>query len=155
MTAHYSQTGYQQASASGATHIGLLTIVYDALAGDLRQAGEAVNAGDISARCRYSSHALLLLAHLENWTELLDDPQLAGSLRDFYTTLRSGILAGQQAVRPEAFEDLAKLVTETRASWQLKEQQLLATRQKQGGGAPFAGTAHERETVSRASTWSA
>lgn len=116
-----SELSYRQAAAAGATHIGLLLVVYDALADDLRRAAAAVGRGDISARCDESNHAILLLGHLESWTGLLDDAELELSLHEFYAHLRSQILKAQVQPQSEVFQALANLVIETRAVWQKKE----------------------------------
>jgi flagellin-specific chaperone FliS len=115
---------YRTSSAEGATYIGLLLSVYDALAEDLRFAGDAAANGDISCRCRYSQHALLLLGHLESWVPLLeDDAVLQESLTLFYTYLRSQILGLQVAGEEEGFAELAMKICETRAVWQKKQSQ--------------------------------
>ena len=116
-----SETLYRSAAAEGATYIGLLLVVYDSLAEDLRRAAKAVSRNDIAGRCNASNHALLLLGHLESWTSSIDDPALRDSLSQFYAYLRSRTLAIQAQPQPEPFEELARLVGETRAAWQQKE----------------------------------
>jgi flagellin-specific chaperone FliS len=119
-----SLRAYRTSAAEGATHIGLLLSVYDALAEDMRFAGEAAANGDIAARCRHSQHALLLLGHLESWVPLLDDDAvLQESLTRFYMYLRSEMLRLQAAERGEGFDELAMRVCETRAVWQKKQSQ--------------------------------
>ena len=128
MALSYSKAAYRTASASGATHIGLLLLVYDGLASDFRGASEAVSRGDIAGRCTYSNHATLLLGHLEEWCALLDDARLAKSLKVFYGHLRVQLLQYQRNGKPQDFSRLAGLVADTRAVWQLKEQQLTSKR---------------------------
>lgn len=123
MATSYSDVAYRTASASGATHIGLLLLVYDALASDFQKASGAVSRGDIAARCLYSNHALLLLGHLEEWCVLLNDESLATSLKSFYGHLRVNLLQYQTKGTPQDFSGLAIVVAETRAVWRLKEQQ--------------------------------
>ncbi len=123
-----SETLYRRAAAEGATYIGLLLVVYDSLAEDLRRAGEAAARNDIAARCHASNHALLLLGHLESWTNSVDDPVLQTSLGQFYAYLRSQTLTIQAKPQPEAFHELARLVSETRAAWQQKEALSIGTR---------------------------
>lgn len=119
-----SESLYRQMAGEGATYIGLLLVVYDTLAEDLRRAGQAVERGEISARCDASNHALLLLGHLESWTTSLDDTTLAASLLQFYSYLRGQALQLQSATYPAGFYELASLVAETRACWQKRESQL-------------------------------
>lgn len=119
-----SQIGYRMAAADGATQIGLIMVVYDAIAADLHKAGHAAQAGDIAGRCAASSHALLLVGHLESWLDSLDDSRLRASLVDFYGMLRQTIVVLQREARASGFEALAQLVCDTRAVWQSKEQTL-------------------------------
>lgn len=121
---------YQLASAEGATQIGVLILVYDAIAADLIRAGHAVAQNNIEERCSRSKHALLLIGHLENWVHEFEDAQLSTSLLSFYTMLRSRILKLQAAPDASAFSDLASIVSETRATWQTKEQQLVMSASK-------------------------
>ncbi|MGI4830061.1 MAG: flagellar protein FliS [Janthinobacterium lividum] len=115
------------AAADGATHVGMLVLVYDAIARDLIKAGQAVRSPDIERRCAVSGHALLLLGHLESWVDFLDDPRLCTSLQSFYAMLRTRILQLQSAPNAAEFEKLAQLVCDTRAVWQARERAPLAT----------------------------
>lgn len=121
-----SETLYRQMAGEGATYIGLLLVVYDTLAEDLRQAGQAADRGDIAARCNASNHALTLLGHVESWAASLDDATLTSSLLQFYGYLRSQTLHLQTAKGGTEFYELARLVGETRACWQKRENQLAA-----------------------------
>lgn len=110
-------------AGEGATYIGLLLVVYDTLAEDLRRAGQAAERTDIQARCVATNHALLLLGHLESWTASLDDVTLQTSLLQFYGYLRAQAMCLQTASHPDGFYNLARLVGETRAVWQKRESQ--------------------------------
>lgn len=155
MQGRYSQTIYQQASASGATHIGLLTIVYDALARDLHDAGQCLKKGDIAGRCNHSNHALLLLGHLESWADCLGDTALTASLNEFYEFLRTQILRIQQDTSAETFNSLASLIAETRAAWQSKEQQLTIQRATQGSASSSPKIDSSPDRTQPSLSWSA
>lgn len=131
-----SESYYRRASAEGATYVGLLVVVYDTLAGDFRNAGAAAARGDIAGRCEATNHALLLLGHLESWVDSLDDAALQDSLRQFYSHLRSQAIALQVTTGSEGFEELARLVAETRATWQQKEARERQMRSEAGKIAP-------------------
>ena len=153
---YQSEIAYRSAAANGATHIGLLMLVYDALAKDLLDAGHAINRGDVEARCEKSKHALVLLAHLESWIQLLDDPKLAASLHSFYGHLRTSVLGLQMDQNSDACERLAKRVCETRTTWQRKEQAMLSTNAVNGSS--LRGTGSDKgqgATVDGPSRWSA
>lgn len=115
-----SVRAYRNSATEGATHLDILLACYDALAGEIRMAGEAAAKNDIPARCRHSQRALLLIGHLESWVSLLDDPELAGSLVSFYEYLRAEILQLQAGSGLDKFMSLALVVCETRATWQKK-----------------------------------
>ena len=138
-----SETLYRQMAGEGATYIGLLLVVYDTLAEDLRRAGQAVERVDIAARCDATNHALLLLGHLESWVTSLDDTTLRGSLVQFYSYLRAQAMLLQTASHAEGFYELARLVGETRAAWQTREAQQAAV--PRPTAAPALGTQHWAE----------
>ena len=108
---------YRSASLAHATHLDLLLASYDALAQDLRLAGQAAEQGQIAERCRLSGHALLLLGHLESWTPLLQEPALEDGLTSFYSFIRGELLRSQGAQTAAQFADLALVVCEVRAAW--------------------------------------
>jgi flagellin-specific chaperone FliS len=113
-------SAYRISAIEGATHLDVLLACYDALAEDIRLAGEASVAGDIAARCRYSQHALLVLGHLQDWITLLDDTSLQESLACFYQYLRQELLRLQSSSQRSEYAPLAMKVCETRAVWQKK-----------------------------------
>ena len=141
---------YRQVAAEGATYIGLLTVVLDSLAEDLRLAGLAAARHDIPARCSASNHAFLMLAHLESWATDLDEPALKSSLLTFYTYLRSTLLTLQSEPRTQPFLDLATHVTQLRITWQTKESAL-----RQNQIRPTASHSPEPQTAPRQASWSA
>ena len=116
---------YRTSGTENATHLEILLATYDAVAEDMRLAGEAAERGDISARCRYSQHALLLAGHLESWVPLLEDETLQTSLVRFYGYLREQLLRLQATPDPGRFAELAMLVCETRAVWHQKGSQMM------------------------------
>lgn len=93
------------AAAAGGSGLGMLIALYDTLAGDLRRAAEAERANDIVKRCREVNHALLVLAHLEQWVERGSDGPLARQLKAFYATLRKKLIEAQVKRSPEMLED--------------------------------------------------
>ena len=144
-------TLYRQVAGEGATYIGLLTVVLDSLAEDLRLAGLAAARADIPARCSASNHAFLLLAHLESWATDLDELALKSSLLTFYSYVRATLTTLQTATTQQPFLDLATHVTELRITWQTKEAQL------RQGQARLIATPHSPEAPAapRPFSWSA
>ena len=150
-----SELAYRSAAMDGASHIGLLVVVYDALVLDLNRAAEASARNDISSRCRLSNHALQLLGHLESWLPYIDDPPLTSSLGTFYTFLRAEILRLQRIENPAGFTALALLIGETRAVWQRKEQQAFFAPAPSPSQASSILDVEIRTTVANRVAWSA
>ena len=142
-------------AGEGATYIGLLLVVYDTLAEDLRRAGQAVENADIQARCDATNHALLLLGHLESWTASLDDATLQASLLQFYRYLRVQAMLLQTATEPAGFYELARLVGETRATWQKRESQQMSIAQHLPSVQPRAKSWPDDDGAEVRHSWSA
>ncbi len=109
---------YRKAAANGATGLDLLIALYDTLAGDLRRASEAERSGDIEKRCESVNHALLVVAHLEEWVNRGSGGQLARTLTAFYSSLRSKMIEAQVKRSPQIFEEQMMFVLDVRRSWQ-------------------------------------
>lgn len=116
-----SMRAYRSSATEGATHVDILLACYDAVAEDIRLAGNAAAKGDVAARCQHSSRSLVIIGHLQSWVSELDEPDLMASLTQFYAYLRAGILRLQVATDLDDFMKLALLVCETRAVWQRKQ----------------------------------
>ena len=150
-----SNLAYRLAAADGATYTDLVLLVYDAIAKDLLQAGQAAEQMHVEARCRHSNHALLLVGHVESWVGLLDDPKLASSLVLFHDMLRMSILQLQRSFANKEFQDLANLVCDTRAAWQQKQQNLL---DRPAVGVPYGAIGFSQVSTENSpirSAWSA
>ena len=83
-----TELAYRKTALGGASGFGLLIALYDTLAGDLRRAAEAERSNDLEERGRQVNHALLILAHLEEWIDRGPGGELAEQLRGFYRSLR-------------------------------------------------------------------
>lgn len=118
---------YRASAAEGASHMDLLLSVYDALAEDIRLAGDAAVRGDIPARCRQSQRAFVLLGCLESWISLLNEPALEENLARFYAYIRSELVRLQSVSEGKQFAELAMQVCETRAAWQQRKSQAATT----------------------------
>lgn len=83
---------YRQSSIGGASTIGLMLVLFDTLAGDIRRAANAVRRHDIETRCRELNHAVLVIGQLESWIDRENGGQPAVHLTQFYSYLRAKIL---------------------------------------------------------------
>ena len=152
---HESTTSfYRQIAAEGASYIGLLTVVLDSLAEDLRRAGVAASRHDITSRCIASNHAFLLLGHLESWAAEMEEPALKASLLSFYFYLRATLLKLQIETSEHGFRDLAMHVTQLRITWQKKEMEVLQSYSSQKNVSHYPKPA-EQASTRLPTTWSA
>jgi len=109
---------YRKAAADGASGLGLLIALYDTLAGDLRRAAEAERNEQIETRCEAVNHALLVVAHLEEWVNRGTGGELARTLAAFYSSLRRKMIEAQVKRSPQILEEQMMLVLDVRRSWQ-------------------------------------
>ncbi len=144
----YRGAAYLDASASGATQVELLLIVYDAIIAALHQAAAATEAHDIARRCERTNRIMVLLGHLENWATQLDDTVLANGLVVWYQFLRAQLLQLQASGTSMAFDQLAALVCEVRTTWKEKEM-LMQSRRALDKSAP------QQQGLSPFLSWSA
>ena len=146
-----SVRSYRASSADGASQIDLLIAVYDALAEEIRMAGDAAVRGDIAARCHRSQRAFVLLGCLESWISSLNEPALEDTLASFYVYIRKELMRLQAVADESQFGELAMQICETRAAWQQRKSQV-AIRPAVPGQ---AGTCEAENSRSAPLRWSA
>ena len=152
-----TEMAYRKHALGGATGFGLLIALYDTLAGDLRRAAEAECANNIELRCREVNHALLVIAHLQDWIDKGPGGVLAQQLTAFYASLRRRMIEAQAKRSPEMLEEQMAKVLEIRAIWQGIESRKEAPKSEVPAWAQkqdYPGGAHSMYELS-ASRWSA
>ena len=65
-----TEMSYRKTAIAGASSIGLMIVLFDTLAGDLRRACGALRKNNIEARCKELNHAALVIGQLESWIDL-------------------------------------------------------------------------------------
>jgi flagellar secretion chaperone FliS len=116
---HSTELTYRKtAAATGGSGLGLLIALYDTLAGDLRRAADAQLSNDIEKRCREVNHALLVIAHLQEWVARGTGGVLADNLLAFYTSLRRKVMEAQVKRSAEILEDQMIEVLKIREAFQ-------------------------------------
>ena len=113
-----TELAYRRTAAEGASGFGLLIALYDTLAGDLRRATEAERNNDLEKRCQEVNHAMLVIAYLEDWTQLGSGGELAEQLTAFYSSLRRKLLEAQINRTANILEEQMALVLKIREHWQ-------------------------------------
>jgi len=106
------------AAATSEGGLGLLIALCDTLAGDLRRAADAQLSNDIQKRCREVNHALLVIAHLQEWVSRGAGGILADHLTAFYTSLRRKVMEAQVKRSAEILEDQMVEVLKIREAFQ-------------------------------------
>lgn len=109
------------AANTGASGLGLLIGLLDTLAGDLRRAADAQLSNNIEKRCREVNHALLVIAHLQEWVSRGTGGVLADHLTGFYTSLRRKVMEAQAKRSAEILEDQMVEVLKIREAFQALE----------------------------------
>lgn len=113
-----TEMAYRKTALGGASGFGLLTALYDTLAGDLKRAADAERRNDIQARCQQVNHALLVIGYLEDWIDRGPGGELAQQLTVFYRSLRRKLIEAQAKRSAEILEEQMAQVLEIRAIWQ-------------------------------------
>lgn len=113
---------YRKAAVQGASGLGLLTALYDTLAGNLRRAAAAQRANDIETRCRESKHAITVIGYLESCLHRSEGGELTQQLKAFYARLRRKLIEAQVKQSAETFEREMAEVLRIRELWQQIDQ---------------------------------
>ena len=110
---------YRKSSIAGASPIGLMIVLFDTLAGDLRRAAAALHRNDIETRCRELNHAALVLGRLESWVDRENGGDSAKDLAQFYAHLRAKMLEAAGTKSAALLEAQIDLILQVRSAWQL------------------------------------
>jgi flagellar protein FliS len=121
MKTNVIELSYRRSAIEGASPIGLVIALYDALTRDLRRAAIAIRTDDIEARCGTLNHATLVLGQLEDWIDKTNGGDLAKNLSQFYAYLRSKLFeAGVEKSAP-ILEAQIELIAQLRTAWQQRD----------------------------------
>jgi flagellar protein FliS len=118
MKRNLSEISYQRAAIEGASSIGLMIVLFDALTGDLRRAADALRKNDIETRCRELNHAALVLGQLESWLDLPNGGEGAQTLSRFYAYLRAKMIEAGVHKSAAMIENLIEMILHVRTAWQ-------------------------------------
>jgi flagellar protein FliS len=109
---------YRRSAIQGASPIGLMIVLFDRLAADLRRAAAALRKDDIETRCRELHHALLVIGQLENWVDVKNGGESAQTLSRFYAYLRAKIIEASASKSARLLEAQMDTILLVRSSWQ-------------------------------------
>jgi len=117
MNPRQAELGYRRVAVENASSVGLVIMMYDLLVNDLRQAGKAIDTGDVDTRSMVLKHAFLVLQQLQgslNWEKGGD---AAKRLSDFYTVLRARIWEAHVKKDRAILEEQIRLLIDVRQAW--------------------------------------
>jgi flagellar protein FliS len=112
------QLSYQRSAIEGASPIGLVVVLFDTLAGDLRRAAAALRKDDIETRSKELSHAALVLGQLESWIDPQTGAESAQVLSRFYADLRAKMMQAAVTKSAVVLDTQVDMILHVRSAWQ-------------------------------------
>jgi flagellar secretion chaperone FliS len=117
MNTQDSASAYQQFRAIGASPVGQVVALYDAILRDLHRAVQAIRAGRVEERVAAVNHALLVVSELQGVLDFERGGEPARNLDNFYKVVRNLILKGSMAGSAEDVQKVVEMVARIRAAW--------------------------------------
>ncbi len=128
MAAHKLYRGRQ---IEGATPLGLILLVYEALVQSLIDARSAAEDGDVERQVDQTSRAMQALMELMVSLDHEKGGEIAGNLASLYTYMHRRLLEGQGGDVVAALNEVLKLAQTLRESWMELAQSQNQTTQQQ------------------------
>jgi flagellar secretion chaperone FliS len=151
-----TELSYRRVALQEASTAGLMVVLYDMLAGDLRQAMEAMRSAKIEDRSTRLKHALALLQLLEGSLDMENGGIAARHLAQFYSRVRSQILVAQFNRSAAILQKQIDLILDVREAWLQVDSRAAVTETagcSTASGFPESGTPEMTTTDGHA--WSA
>ena len=117
MNASQPELCYRRAAVQQATSAGLVVILYDMLAGDLRKAIVALRKGRVQDRSHGLKHAFAVLEVLEGSLDMENGGTAAQRLAQFYGYLRRQMLSAQFDCNEKLLEQQIALILDVQNAW--------------------------------------
>jgi len=108
---------YRGQKVEGATPIGLVLLVYEALVQSLMQARSAAENGDMELQVERTSRAMEALIELMTSLDHEKGGEIAGNLASLYTYMHRRLLEGQSGDVVAALDEVLKVAQTLRESW--------------------------------------
>jgi flagellar protein FliS len=112
-----TEQSYTLSAIQGASPIGLMVVLFDTLAGDLRRAAAALNKGDIETRCKELNHATQVIGQLDSWVDLERGGDSARNLTGFYAYLRAKMMEAAVSKSAKPLEAPIEKILQVRTAW--------------------------------------
>jgi flagellar protein FliS len=124
---------YRKTAVEGASPIGLMIALLDALVCDFRLAASALRKNDIETRCKELNHAALVLGRLESWLDLKNGGESAQNLSRFYAYLRAKMMEASVNKNPAVLDAQIEMIVHVRSAWQQLDVQETQAQEEQAG----------------------
>lgn len=113
-----TELSYRRLAIESASPIGLILVLFDLLASDLRRAASALRVNDIETRCKELNHAALVLGQLQSWVDLERGGESARILVMFYSHLRAKMMEAAVTKSAKVLEKQIEMILHVRTAWQ-------------------------------------
>jgi flagellar secretion chaperone FliS len=122
MNTKNSAFAYQQSNAISASAVGQVVALYDRILRDLREAMQAVEAGEIEKRVHSLTHALTIVGELQGVLDFERGGEPAKHLNGFYNVARGMMMQAGVTNSVTTMQELVSMFTRMRAAWAKAEQ---------------------------------
>lgn len=117
MNSYDSAVAYQQSSAFSGSAVGQVVALYDRILRDMRQAIQALEAGQIEKRVNSLNHALTIIGELQGVLDFERGGDVAKQLNSFYNVSRAMVMQAGITNSRATLEELMAMFTRMRAAW--------------------------------------
>lgn len=128
-----TESAYRNSSIGGASPIGLMIVLFDALAADLRRASIAISQHNIETRCKELNHATLVIGRLESWIDVENGGESAQNLSHFYACLRARMMEASASMSAAVLDAQIDMILQVRSAWQQLDTSTPSLPEMQGG----------------------
>jgi flagellar secretion chaperone FliS len=112
-----SASAYHRSTAFGATAVGQVITLYDAILRDLHQAIDAIDGRQIEERVNASNHALIVIGELQGVLDFERGGETARHLNNFYNVTRAMLTHASVTSSREKFQELISMFARIRSAW--------------------------------------
>jgi len=118
---------YQQSNAVSASAVGQVVALYDRILRDLRQATQAVEAGEVEKRVEAITHAMTIVGELQGVLDFERGGEPAKHLNGFYNVARAMMMQAGVTCSMTTMQELVSMFTRLRAAWAKAEHSVAPT----------------------------
>jgi flagellar protein FliS len=111
------RNAYRANAVGGASPVRQVVMLYEQVVEDLRRARKAIESNHIESRTNAITHAITVIAHLQNKLNLEAGGAVARNLERFYNMVRTRLLQAQMHGSKDVLDEQIPLLLELRDAW--------------------------------------